>query len=57
MVFGAILLPFVREYDPAPIDLVTNTSANQFAAKIFRPKHVVPTVFSWPYVSEGFPFG
>ncbi len=57
MDFGAILLPFVREDDPAPIDLVTNTSANQFATKIFRPKHVVPTVFSWPYVSEGFPFG
>ena len=57
MVFGAIRLPFVREYDPSAIDLVTNTSANQFAAKIFRPKHVVPTVFSWPYVSEGFPFG
>ena len=55
MVFGAIQLPFVWEYDPAPIDLVTNTGANQFAAKIFRPKHVVPTIFRWPYVSEGFP--
>ena len=50
MVFGAIQLPFVREYDPPAIDLVTNTGANQFAAKIFRPEHVVPTILSWPNI-------
>ncbi len=57
MIFGAVLLPLIREDQPPSIDETDNTSLNKLIAMIFRTQHVVPTVNGWPNVALGLPLG
>ena len=56
MIFGAVLLPLVREDQPSSVDKTDNTSLNKLIAMIFRAQHVVPTIYGRPDVTEFLPF-
>ena len=55
MIIGAVLLPFIGKYQPTAIYETGNACFNKISSKVFRAKHVVPTIYSWPNVSLGLP--
>ncbi len=57
MVLSDVELPLVRENHPATVYKTDDASSDEFATKVFRPQHVVPTVLSRPSITLGLPLG
>ena len=57
MILGAVLLPFVGEYQPTAINETDHASFDKLISMIFGSKHVVPTIGSRPNVALGLPSG